>query len=113
MAYNELLAQRLRGALGKTRAVEKHMFGGLAIMIRGHMACGIVGEQLMVRVGPEQYEAALKMKHAGPMMFTGKPMKGMIYVAPEGCNTVTKIVPWLKLALLFNATLPAKAAKKA
>ena len=108
MAYDETLAKRLRAAFGKTKVVEKHMFGGLAMMLRGHMACGIVGEKLMVRVGPDQYEAALKMKHAAPMTFTGKPMKGMLYVAPEGCNTAEKIVPWLKLALIFNATLPAK-----
>lgn len=108
MAYDESLATRLKQAFGKTKVVEKHMFGGLAMMLRGHMCCGIVGDKLMVRVGPLQYEAALKMKHAQPMTFTGKPMKGMLYVTPEGCNTVPKIVGWLKLALIFNATLPAK-----
>ncbi|HRJ78076.1 MAG TPA: TfoX/Sxy family protein [Planctomycetota bacterium] len=108
MAYDESLAARLRTAFGRTQVVEKHMFGGLAMMVRGHMCCGIVSDKLMVRVGPELYEAALKMKHAQPMTFTGKPMKGMLYVTPEGCNTVPKIVGWLKLALIFNATLPAK-----
>lgn len=108
MAYDESLAARLKQAFGKNKVVEKHMFGGLCMMLRGHMCCGIVGDKLMVRVGPEQYEAALKMKHAAPMTFTGKPLKGMVYVAPEGCNTVPKIVGWLKLALIFNATLPAK-----
>ncbi|MBP9890815.1 MAG: TfoX/Sxy family protein [Planctomycetes bacterium] len=108
MAYDETLAARLKQAFGKTKVVEKKMFGGLAMMLRGHMCCGIVGDKLMVRVGPEQYEAALKMKHAQPMTFTGKAMKGMVYVLPEGCNTAEKIVPWLKLALIFNATLSAK-----
>ena len=108
MAYDETLAARLKQAFGKTKVVEKHMFGGLAMMLRGHMCCGIVGDKLMVRVGPVQYEAALKMKHAQPMKFTGKAMKGMVYVLPEGCNTPEKIVPWLKLALIFNATLSAK-----
>lgn len=108
MAYDEALAARLKQAFGKTKVAEKKMFGGLCMMVRGHMACGIVGDKLMIRVGPEQYEAALKMKHAQPMTFTGKPMKGMVYIMPEGCNSVPKIVGWLKLALLFNATLPAK-----
>jgi TfoX/Sxy family transcriptional regulator of competence genes len=108
MAFDEQLAKKLRKALGKTRAEEKHMFGGLCMMVRGHMACGIVGEKLMVRVGPENYEAALRMPHAEPMTFTGKPMKGMVYVKPEGCKTAAKIVPWLRLALVFNATLAAK-----
>ena len=108
MAYDEKLAARLKQAFGKTKVVEKHMFGGLCMMVRGHMCGGIVGDKLMVRVGPEQYEAALKMKHTAPMTFTGKPMKGMLYVTPEGCNSVPKIVGWLKLALLFNATLAAK-----
>lgn len=108
MAFDEELAQRLRTAFGSTAVTEKRMFGGLCMMVRGHMCCGIVSDKLMVRVGPEQYEAALKMKHAQPMTFTGKPMKGMLYVTPEGCNTVPKIVGWLKLALIFNATLPAK-----
>ena len=108
MAYDEALASRLRRALGSISADEKHMFGGLAIMVRGHLACGIVGEHLMIRVGPQNYEGALKMKHARPMTFTGKPMKGMIYVEPEGCKTPAKTAAWLKLALVFNATLPAK-----
>lgn len=108
MAYDESLALRLRAAFGKTKVVEKHMFGGLAMMLRGHLVCGIVGEKLMVRVGPEQYEAALKMKHALPMTFTGKPMKGMIYVSSPGCKSAEMIVGWLKLALLFNAKLTAK-----
>lgn len=108
MAFDEELAQRLRTAFGSTAVTEKRMFGGLCMMVRGHMCCGIVGDQLMVRVGPQHYEAAPKVAHAKPMTFTGKPMKGMIYVEPQGCRSAAKIAAWLKLALVFNATLPAK-----
>ena len=108
MAYDEALAVRLRSAFGKTKVVEKHMFGGVAMMLRGHRVCGIVGEKLMVRVGPRRYEAALMVKHAMPMTFTGKPIKEMVYVRPAGCKSAEMIVGWLNLALLFNATFVAK-----
>ena len=81
MAYDEGVAQRLRDVFGdRTDVVEKRMFGGLAFMVSGNMCCGVVGKELMARVGPEQYEQALKEPYAREMDFTGKPMKGFVYV---------------------------------
>ncbi|MDH3625981.1 MAG: TfoX/Sxy family protein, partial [Myxococcales bacterium] len=72
MAYDEKLAGRVREVLARRRGVtEKKMFGGLSFLVNGHMCCGIVGDDLMVRVGPDAYEGALKKKGARPMDFTG------------------------------------------
>lgn len=88
--------------------VEKKMFGGLSFMVKGHMCCGVVGDELMVRVGPDGYEAALERPHARPMDFTGKPLKGFVYVAPQGFSTQSTLERWIRLALEFVETLPAK-----
>lgn len=109
MAYNEELADKVRKSFGKQKGLaERKMFGGLCFTVNGHMAAGVVDDKLMLRVGPEQHEKVLSLKHAEPMDFTGRPMKGMVYVAPEGCNTATKIKPWLKRALSFVESLPPK-----
>lgn len=88
--------------------VEKKMFGGLSFMVKGHMCCGVVGDELMVRVGPDGYEAALERPHARPMDFTGKPLKGFVYVAAQGFSTQSTLERWIRLALEFVETLPAK-----
>ena len=85
MAYDEGLAERVRTYFGRRRDVEeKQMFSGLTFMVNGKMCCGLTSTDLMVRVGPEAYEKALARKHARPMDFTGKPLVGMVYVAPKG-----------------------------
>ena len=79
MAYAEELADRVRKALAGIDGIsERRMFGGLAFMVAGNMCCGIVGEELMVRVGPEAYARALSRPHARAMDFTGRPLKGMV-----------------------------------
>lgn len=109
MAFDEKLAARIRTALaGESGVVEKKMFGGLAFLFGGHMACGIVGEDLMVRVGPDGHERALAEPHARPMDFTGKPLKGMVYVAPEGVSTAKALRAWIDRALEHARTLPPK-----
>ena len=109
MAYDEKLADRVRGALARRRGVsEKKMFGGLAFLVNGHMACGIIGEDLMVRVGPEAYEAALKKAGARPMDFTGRPMKGMVYVAPRGHRRAPSLEAWVQQGLSYARSLPPK-----
>ena len=90
------------------RVVEKRMFGGIAFMLRGNMCCGIVRDDLMVRVGPERLEEALAQPHARPMDFTGRPMKGMVYVGPEGLRSDTDLNAWLRRAVEFTETLPPK-----
>lgn len=85
MAYDESLAARVRQILeGRTGVEERKMFGGLAFLLGGRMFCGIVKEELMVRVGPERHAEALALPHARPMDFTGRPMTGMVYVAAAG-----------------------------
>ncbi len=85
MAFDEKLADRVRSILRERNdVVERKMFGGLAFLIRGNMCCGIVGTDLMVRVGADQHESALAEAHARPMDFTGRPSKGMVYVGAEG-----------------------------
>lgn len=109
MAYDEGLAQRVREALASRRDVtEKKMFGGLAFLVRGNMCCGVVGERLMVRVGPAAYEAALSQPHAGEMNFTGRPMKGFVYVEPEGVESDRALRKWVARATGFVLELPPK-----
>jgi TfoX/Sxy family transcriptional regulator of competence genes len=109
MAYNEKLAERIRRHLSDRRDVaERKMFGGLAFMVRGHMCCGVVGDELMVRVGPERYQAALKEKHTREMDFTGKPLRGMIYVAAPGLASTKQLARWIEHGLQFVVTLPEK-----
>jgi TfoX/Sxy family transcriptional regulator of competence genes len=109
MAYNEKLAERIRRQLSnRTDVVERKMFGGLAFMVRGHMCCGVVGDELMVRVGLAGYEAALKEKHAREMDFTGKPLRGMLYVAASGLASAKQLGKWVECGLQFTLTLPEK-----
>ena len=109
MAYSEALADRVRRALGPDkRVMEIKMFGGLCLMVRGHMTCGVIGDELMLRVGRELYDDTLKRKHARPMDFTGKPMPGMIYVSSDGCATTRDVKRWVDRALEFTETLPPK-----
>jgi len=109
MSYDEKLAQRIRKMLAARNDVaEKKMFGGLAFLLHGHMFCGIINEDLMVRVGPEQYQAALKQPHARPMDFTGRPLRGYVYVAPGGYKSMPALEHWVQRGMAFVATLPAK-----
>lgn len=112
MAYSEELAEKIRKAFGDRKGIaEIRMFGGLCFTVNGHMTAGVMGDTMMLRVGPEQHQRVLKLKHARVMDFTGKPMKGMVYVEPAGCATVAKIKPWLRRALDFVETLPPRAKK--
>lgn len=113
MAYDESLAQRIRDAVPRgTVLEEKKMFGGLCFMTRGHMTLGIVKNDLMVRVGPDAYETALKQPHARPMDFAGRPMKGMVYVSPAGVDMAADLEKWIRAALDFNKSLPSKTKKR-
>jgi TfoX/Sxy family transcriptional regulator of competence genes len=109
MAYDEGLAARVRDILdGVAGLAEKRMFGGLAFMVGGNMCCGVVGDELMVRVGPDAHDDALTQAHARPMDFTGRPMKGMVYVAPAGLKTAKALSAWVKRGLTFARSLPKK-----
>ncbi len=109
MAYDEGLAQRIREQLEELEGViEKKMFGGLCFMVQGHMSVGITAEDLMVRVGPDGHPEALAQPHARPMDFTHRPMKGFVFVGPEGFESDPDLEAWIERSLRFVSTLPPK-----
>jgi TfoX/Sxy family transcriptional regulator of competence genes len=109
MAYDETVAQQVRKALTKYPGItEKKMFGGLAFLLLGNMCCGIMGNELMVRVGPQGYEAALSRPHTRKMDFTGKPLKGFVYVSPAGFGAKKGLEAWIEKATEFALSLPPK-----
>jgi hypothetical protein len=109
MAFDAGTAERLRDVFsGRRDVVEKEMFGGLAFMVRGHMCCGIVGDELMARVGPNQYADALRRPHAREMDFTGKPMVGFVYVAPPGFESDEDLRVWVTMCERYVLSLPEK-----
>lgn len=109
MAYDEGLADRIRTTLGPTgRFSERKMFGGLCFMVNGNMCCGIVGNDLMLRLTPEAVSAALRLPHTRPMDFTGKPMKSMIYVDAVGLDSDDALATWIHSAERIARAMPAK-----
>jgi len=109
MAYSERLASRIRNVLGEDEDVdERKMFGGLAFMVRGHMCCGVIRDDVMLRLGADRAEDALRERHVRPMDFTGRPMKGYVFVSAPGVNTDAKLARWLRLAREFIEALPPK-----
>jgi len=106
VGYDPALAERIRRALTDRAGVtEKPMFGGLSFLLDGKMFCGIVKDDLMVRVGPDRCEESLQRPHARPMDFTGRPMKGYVYVGREGCRTQRMVGAWVARGAAFVATL--------
>lgn len=113
MAYDEELAARVREVLGaRERFDEVSMFGGVCFMVRGNMAVGVAGEELMARVGSDQHEAALAKPGARPMDFTHRPMKGFVFVGGPGIRTKRAIESWVDMALAYAGNLPPKTRKK-
>lgn len=109
MAYDEGMAERIREMVRDRPGVtEKKMFGGLCILDRGNMACGITSQDLMVRVGADAYDDCLAQPHAREMDFTGRSMKGMVYVGAEGLIEDEDLAAWIERGLEFTAGLPAK-----
>ena len=110
MAYDESLAQRVRETLRLRRGVtERKMFGGIAFMLRGHMFVGISGRSLMARVGPQNHERAMAKTGVREMDFTGRPMRGYVFVGPQGLKSRADLKRWVDLCADFVASLPAKA----
>jgi len=109
MAYDEGLAQRIREALEEREDVtERKMFGGLAFLLGGNMSVGIVGDELMVRVGPDAWKSALARPHAREMDFTGRAMKGFVYVGCEGFESDEDLEAWVGRGVAFAGSLPPK-----
>ena len=109
MAYDEGLAERLRETLGDDPGlVEKKMFGGLAFMMDGNLAIGVIGDDLMVRVGRDAYEAALRRPHTRPFDMTGRPMTNWVLVDAAGLEDDTAYEEWVRAGVAFARSLPAK-----
>ncbi len=109
MAFDEGVAQRVREALGDRLGInEKKMFGGIAFMHSGNMCCGVVGDVLMARVGPDAYADALSRPYTREMDFTGRALKGFVYVEPAGFDEDGELREWIDLCLAFTGSLPAK-----
>ena len=109
MPYDENLAKRIESILKSRREVsQKKMFGGLCFLLNGNMLCGINGDKLMARVGQQNYEFALKQKHVTEMDFTGKPLKGMVYVLQEGIKRKDSLKKWINICIDFVSMLPKK-----
>ncbi|WP_462221934.1 TfoX/Sxy family protein [Ferruginibacter sp.] len=112
MAYNEKLADRVREIIAVTHNIteEKKMFGGLCFMVNDKMCVGVEKERLMVRLDPVKYDKVMEKEGCMPMDFTGKIMKGYVFVDIAALNTKKKLEYWIKLALDYNKI--AKASKK-
>jgi TfoX/Sxy family transcriptional regulator of competence genes len=109
MAYDEGLAERLRQLLAdRDDLQEKKMFGGLSFLLNGNLCCGVIGDDLIVRVGPEASPAAIQQPHARLFDFTGKPMKGWVVVAPQGIESDEELQRWVEMGLGFAGSLPPK-----
>ena len=103
MAYDEILANRVRQILTPIRKVEeKKMMGGLTFMVNDKMCVGILEDNLMARIDPDIYETVLERKGCREMDFTGRPMKGFVFIDPDGTKKKKDLDYWLRLALEYN-----------
>ena len=109
MAFNHELADRIRKILASREDIsEKKMFGGISFMLGGNMCCGVVKNDLVVRVGRERHDEALAQPHARPMDFTGRPLRGLVYVGPGAYQTHDTLRAWVKRGIDFAGSLPPK-----
>ena len=109
MAYSEALAQRIREALpGIPGITEKKMFGGIAFLLDGNMACGVSKDNLMVRISPDATDSALAQPHVRVFDMTGRPMKGWVLVEPSGIETDNDLKRWIEQGVEFAQSLPPK-----
>jgi hypothetical protein len=110
MHFDESLATRVREVLRhRTDVTERRMFGGPCFRVASSMACGIVKTDLCVRVGPDRYEEALAASHTRPMDFTGRPLRGFVYVAPEGLKSAARALKkWIEMGVAYALFTPPK-----
>jgi TfoX/Sxy family transcriptional regulator of competence genes len=113
MAYDTRLAERIRAIVaGREGVTEKQMFGGIAFLLDGKMFIGLAKNQLMVRVGPDRHDEALARPHVRPMDFTGRPLRGYVYVAPAGYATARALSAWIDWGAAFVATVKKQSRKR-
>ena len=109
MAFSEELAERIRHGLARRKGIEeKKMFGGVGFLLHGNLLVGVWKDSLIVRLGPEEGEEALKEPHVSEFNITGRAMKGWVLVAPEGVEADEQLKGWLQRAVKFVGKLPAK-----
>jgi TfoX/Sxy family transcriptional regulator of competence genes len=109
MPYDEGLAQRVRETVERRKGVaERKMFGGLCFLVNGNMACGVTHDDLMVRVGPDAHAEALALPHARKMDFTGRPMKGFVFVSASGLEADDDLKAWIDRGFAYAKTFPTK-----
>jgi TfoX/Sxy family transcriptional regulator of competence genes len=109
MVYDEGFATRVREVLGERPGLaEKQMFGGLAFLVHGNMACGVRGDDLIVRVAADTAEAALAEPGTRPFDLTGRPMKGWLLVDPDGHAEDEDLRRWVERGLAYADSLPPK-----
>ena len=109
MACDDELAARVRQFLtGQQGITERKMFGGVAFLLHGNMCCGVVNDDLMVRVGAENDDESLALPHARPMDFTGRPMKGFVFVGSKGIGADDALEHWINRGVTLARTLPKK-----
>ena len=114
MAYDEYLAERIRNAFKEKgiETVEKKMMGGICYMVDDKMCAGVIDDKLMARLDPDIYDEALKRKGCRPMDFTGRPMKGYVFVTPDGFDNDKDLGRWIQLTLDFNPFAKSSKRKK-
>ncbi len=109
MAFNQSSAERIRKQMEKNSGfVEKKMFGGICFLLNGNMACGILNDDIIVRVGKEAYEECLASPHTRQFDITGKSMTGWVMVSPDGYQSDAQLKDWLQKGIDFAQTLPPK-----
>ena len=109
MAYNEILAGQVRMEIGAQPGIrEKVMFGGISFLLNGNLACGVIGDELILRVKPEDTQQVLSQPHTRVFDMSGKPMRGWVVVMPEGLQTAAELKRWVKQGIEYAATLPGK-----
>jgi TfoX/Sxy family transcriptional regulator of competence genes len=113
MAFNEKITDRIREALVHLPSVEeKYMFGGVCFMVNKKMCIGVVKDEMMCRIDPLLEEDVLEKVGCRPMDFTGRPMKGYIYINEDGMKTKKTFAYWINLCLDFNSKAKASKRKK-
>lgn len=106
MPYDEALADRLRDALAATPHIEKAMFGGVGFMVSGYMTVGVLEDRLVARVDPEEAPSLLSPPSVRPMDFTGRPMKGWLYVEADAIDDDGALQSWIDRCVAYARTLP-------
>jgi TfoX/Sxy family transcriptional regulator of competence genes len=107
MPFNEEIDQKVSDVISDWGTVKKKMFGGTCYIINGNMMSGVYKDYLILRLGEEQAQKALKLSKVRPFDITGKPMKGWVMVEASGF-TGSKLVHWLEQARKFVESLPSK-----